>query len=222
MARVWITRTQPAADESAARLTALGYDCVTAPLLELTDLPVLSAPSVNDYLIFTSRNGVAAFARAHKDRLWPCICVGDSTARTARAAGFTRVNSAKGNADDLVIWVQQNISPDIRLYHVSGSHPRGDIIQRLKSYGFSKPHREAYYKSHIVTIDPRAAPRPDDIILLYSPMAAKGLGALDLDMRDMIIISLSRAVDAALGDKICKARYIAAHPSEDSLFAHLP
>ena len=53
-------------------------------------------------------------------------------------------------------------------------------------------------------------------------MAAQGLVALELDMRAMVIISMSRAVDAALGAQICKERYIADLPTEDSLFAHLP
>ena len=53
-------------------------------------------------------------------------------------------------------------------------------------------------------------------------MAAQGLAALGLDISGMVIISLSRAVDAALGVQMCKARYIADLPTEDSLFAHLP
>lgn len=221
MARVWITRAQPAADESAARLRDMGYDVCAAPLLQLTYLPVQSAPSANDYLIFTSRNGVSAFARAHKDRDWPCLCVGDATADAALAAGFVQVHSARGRADDIIAWLVDNIDHDASLYHVSNSHPRGDIIERLTAQGFSKARRQVYYNSQIITIDPRATPCRDDIILLYSPMAATSLAALDLDMRDMSIISLSMAVDAALGHKPCKRRLIAEHPTEDSLFAHL-
>ena len=223
MPRVWITRSASMAQASAARLKAKGYDAFAAPLIHISyETPDPDAPCDEAYLIFTSRNGVAAFAQAQAARHWPCLCVGDATAKAARDAGFEIVTSARGAADDIVAWARKNIDHNQPLYHAAGNHPRGEIIERLQQGGFKRARRELFYRSLCVTHDPRLEPKQDDIILLYSPMAAQGLAALGLDISGMVIISLSRAVDAALGAQICKERYIADLPTEDSLFAHLP
>ena len=48
-------------------------------------------------LVFTSANGVAAFAALTPDRALPVFTVGDATAEAARAAGFAAVRSAGGD-----------------------------------------------------------------------------------------------------------------------------
>ena len=222
MARLWITRTRPAANESAQRLSAMGYDVIAAPVLEVEYNPAVLLPPEGSHLIFTSRNGVGAFAAATSLRDWPCICVGDASADTARKAGFENVTSAQGNANDLTAWVIAHLDKTVPLYHAAGQNPRGEIIERLRASGFSSAVRETFYGAHPVRHDPRRLTKHDDIVLLYSPMAAQALIGFDLDMTDMTVIALSRAVDAALGDKTCKARYIAEYPREDSLFAHIP
>ncbi|WP_288759400.1 uroporphyrinogen-III synthase, partial [uncultured Brevundimonas sp.] len=96
--RVWITRAEPGAARTAARLLALGMEPVVRPLLaiqtlspELPDLDAFAA------LAFTSVNGVAAFAGLSARRDRPVFAVGDATAQAARDAGFARVDSADGD-----------------------------------------------------------------------------------------------------------------------------
>ncbi|PRB40785.1 uroporphyrinogen-III synthase, partial [Brevundimonas sp. MYb33] len=61
--RVWITRAQPGTARTAARLTALGYEPVVAPLLTIRAMPeaLNAAPDLTTVaaLAFTSPNGVA-------------------------------------------------------------------------------------------------------------------------------------------------------------------
>ena len=222
MARIWITRSDPAASLTARRLRDMGYDNVmAAPLLGITLLsPKIDIPH-SAHLIFTSRNGVRSFAQTEKARHWPCLCVGDATAQDARRAGFKTVVSAGGDSGDVTMWALENIPPDQPVLHICGNHPRGEIIEHLRQNGFSLARREIYYLTEAVSQDPRPARNDDDIVLLYSPQAAKSLIALGLDMRAMTLICMSAAVDAALGGIPCKARFIAARPDEDSLFAHL-
>ena len=223
MPRLWLTRTQPFADESAARLRALGHEVITAPLLETVILPrPQNLPDPEALLIFTSRKAVLVFAQLITGRDWDCLCVGDATAEAARAAGFKHVRSAQGNADDVVAWIKGNVSRDRPLYHAASAHPRGSIIERLSEAGHARARRETFYKAQAVTKDPRTEPRGDDIILLYSPMAAACLMSLDIDFKAAEAVSLSAAVDACLEGTNFKARRIADNPTEDSLFNHLP
>jgi uroporphyrinogen-III synthase len=101
--KVWVTRTEPGASETAARLRALGHDSLVAPLLAVRALP-FSAPERVGAIAFTSRNGVAAVTDWPEAAAWrdlPVFAVGDATAQAARAAGFRRVESARGDVEAL-------------------------------------------------------------------------------------------------------------------------
>ncbi|PXA92809.1 uroporphyrinogen-III synthase, partial [Caulobacter sp. D5] len=95
--RVWITRARPGAEATAARLSALGFTPLIDPLLEVRDLPWTANLAGVGALAFTSRNGVAAFARISGERGLPVFAVGDATAEVAAEAGFTRIESAQGD-----------------------------------------------------------------------------------------------------------------------------
>ena len=223
MPRLWLTRTQPFADESAARLRSMGYEVCVAPLLETLERPLPSRlPTPEALLIFTSRKAVMVFSKLISGRDCECLCVGDATADAARTAGFKQVHSAQGSAYNVTTWIENNISVERPLYHASSAYPRGEIIERLQKAGFQKAHREIFYETKMITRDPRNERRADDIILLYSPMAAVALVSLDVDLQEMEIIPMSSAINAALGTALCKARRIADKPTENSLFTHLP
>lgn len=93
---VWVTRAEPGAAATAGRLTALGYVALVDPLLEIA--PVAAAPDMADAagLVFTSANGVRAFARLNARRDGPVFAVGTATAEAARAAGFRDVSATPG------------------------------------------------------------------------------------------------------------------------------
>ena len=56
--KVWITRTWPGADRTAARLKALGIDSLIDPVLAVRSLNVEVDLERVDALAFTSPNGV--------------------------------------------------------------------------------------------------------------------------------------------------------------------
>ncbi len=226
MARIWITRSEPFASVSAAQLCAKGYEAFAAPLLTITARPNPPLPGGDDHLIFTSRHGVLALAAQTFRRHWPVICVGDATAKAARDMGFSKVQSSSGVARDVINWVRGHWSLSSHITHISGAHQRGDIIEALEFFGYKSVQRHVYYDSLAAKIDPRLqnglAANKDDYVLLYSPRGAAVFAALDIYTAQMTTLSLSPAIDRALGDIACRRRFIAKKPNESSLFAHLP
>jgi uroporphyrinogen-III synthase len=106
MVRLLVTRPEPDASETAARLRALDIDPVVAPLL-LAETLNTTLPPADGFaaLAITSANALRALHdRGDIPRLrgLPVYAVGDRSAATARDMGFAEVASARGNLDDLV------------------------------------------------------------------------------------------------------------------------
>jgi hypothetical protein len=125
--RVWITRAQPGASRTAARLRDMGFTPLIQPLLAVETL----SPPVPDLdrfaaLAFTSRNGVAAFAALTSRRDRPVFAVGDATAQAAREAGFVAVRSASGDLTALARRIAAELS-DAALLAPQAETPAGDL-----------------------------------------------------------------------------------------------
>src|SRR6185369_3045910 len=103
--RLLVTRPEPDNVRTATMLRAKGHEVVLAPLLHIEAVADadLGAPPWAAILL-TSANGARAVAdhprRAELIAL-PVLTVGRSSADAARAAGFTDVTSADGDASDL-------------------------------------------------------------------------------------------------------------------------
>lgn len=103
--RFLVTRPQPECKRTADLIRAAGHGADEAPLLEFQavapaqlDLTAVSA------LVFTSRRALDALAGHRQLGLLqdlPVFTVGDATAAACRAAGFSRVLSASGDASSL-------------------------------------------------------------------------------------------------------------------------
>ncbi|MDA8251716.1 MAG: uroporphyrinogen-III synthase, partial [Rhodospirillales bacterium] len=93
-----MTRPQPGASETAARLRALGRDAVLAPMLAIRPRP-LSLAFRPQAVLVTSGNAIAALPAAL--HALPLLAVGDATAARAAAAGFGDVHSAGRDATAL-------------------------------------------------------------------------------------------------------------------------
>src|SRR5581483_9588304 len=74
--RVWITRAQPGAAATALRVTAQGWEPVTAPVLETRPIAGASLDLAGiDAIAFTSAAGVRAFAALSPERALPVFAV---------------------------------------------------------------------------------------------------------------------------------------------------
>lgn len=111
-----ITRPEPGAGETAERIRQLGFEPVQAPMLRVKVLPVrlpvrspVRLPGGVQAILVTSGNAIAGLSEI--DRSIRLLAVGDATADRARAAGFTDVTSAGGDAGDLAELVSRTLAP---------------------------------------------------------------------------------------------------------------
>ncbi len=131
-----LTRPRPQSERFAAALAGhLGdsVDILIAPIFRIEHRQTeLSLAGVGG-LIFTSQNGVDAFADLTDDRTRPVYCVGARTAAKAAEVGLT-VKVVEQNADALVNRLIDQ-KPGGALLHLRGEHARGDIANRLTQGG---------------------------------------------------------------------------------------
>jgi uroporphyrinogen-III synthase len=216
--RVWVTRAQPGADRTAGRLTDLGCQPVVAPVLTIRPLPFIPpAPETVAALAFTSANGVAAFTKAAGGfRGHPVFTVGAATAEAARAAGFTHVQSADGDAQALARLVAE-AAPSSPVLVPGAAQPAADL-QSLIGSALSILQLPVYDAAET------DIPAPDfDAVLIHSPRAARTVAArLSPEAaHGRIAIAISPAAAEPLAAFPFAERRIAAAPTEASLLARL-
>lgn len=217
MSQIWITRTQPGADKSVKAFRQAGFDAFAAPLLTLAppdDMP--PPPPANAVLIFTSQNGVRAICQLTDKRDWPVVTVGEATASLAADMGFRDVRSAGGTVHDISKLIHDDPINDSLYLHCAGRHIRGDVVNDLIRQG-RKARRDIYYKSSPVKTMPQIDLESCDAAVFYSPLAAQTFAQFSSACRHMSAISLSPAIDTALGALAFKCRIIADAPHETAL-----
>lgn len=143
--RVAVTRALPEAEATAARLRKLGHEAVLAPLLRIEARPFDADVQNVQALLFTSVNGVRAFASASDARRLRVLCVGDATAAAARKEGFLDARSADGDVDALAAMAIDVLdAAGGKVVHVSGADVAGDLIGALRDAGLQAERRIAY------------------------------------------------------------------------------
>ena len=226
--RVWVSRTQPFADQSAERLAALGYACLVLPLMRV--VYARSTPDLTGIgtLVFTSRNGVAAFARRRAERGLSVFAVGDATAAAARRAGFERVASAAGDVVALHRLVRTQARKELgAILRVGAAEPAGTLVADLTADGFDVADWPAYrtvFAGERQILDAVRALNSDlAAVLLYSPKAARALARLLIKYKLSLgrVVCISRATAEAVAAPADYALRIAMRPNEASLFAAL-
>ncbi|QYF87122.1 uroporphyrinogen-III synthase [Brevundimonas sp. PAMC22021] len=212
--RVWVTRAEPGAGRTAARLRELGCQPIVAPVLKIEringvpiDLDGVAA------LAFTSINGVSAFAALSNRRDRPAFCVGDATAEAARQVGFADVCSASGDVEALGRLIAAAELPGMVLAP-GAEQPAGDLGAYV---GGSTPVRRlVVYR----TIETSVAPPSCDAVLIHSPRAGCVLRPLIEAMPERpFAVAISPAAARPLADLLSCA--IADRPDETALLAAL-
>jgi len=219
--RVWITRARPGAARTAARLTALGFTPLVAPLLTIRPLPeALSvAPDFTTVaaLAFTSPNGVEAFAALTPDlRDRPVFAVGDATADAARDAGFTDARSAAGDIHALAALIKTT-PPDGVILAPGAREPAGDLPALLSDRAVQRLPVYAAEETGIV------APVDFDAVLLHSPRAARALASTlsPEAARNRCAVCISAAAASPLAAHSFTEIRIAGTPDEASVLTAL-
>lgn len=218
-ARVWITRTQPGAGRTAERLRERGLTPVIAPLLTVEPLTA-PLPDLDRFtaLVFTSPNGVDAYAALTLRRDHPVLTVGDATADAARSIGFNRVRSASGDLPALARLIAAE-PPAGPILAVVAETPVGDLPDAVRAAG-GQARIETLAVYRTVPIAPLTLPAVE-AILIHSPRAARLLATLDRAMlANHLIACISPAAAAPLTDLDLPIA-VAEAPNEQSLLQTL-
>lgn len=137
---VLITRPAAEADALATLVSTRGWTPIIAPLLHIHPATP-HWPGQLDALVVTSANALPALHSLHH---LPLFAVGDTTARRARDLGFTHVQSAGGDADDLASLIQTKVPVGKTLAVPTAQGEGRALITRLIAHGYNVRHRIAY------------------------------------------------------------------------------
>jgi uroporphyrinogen-III synthase len=143
--RVLVSRPQPGAARTAARLAQCGCEAVVAPVLSIaaTGEPAPAGPF--DALILTSARAVPTLApEPARWRAVPLFCVGERTAAAAAEAGFAHVHAGPGDARALAGVIARHVTAGARLLHVAGRERKPEPAASLTQQGFAVEVWTAY------------------------------------------------------------------------------
>jgi uroporphyrinogen-III synthase len=229
--RILVTRPLDDAQETAAKLKALGHESIIAPLLEIRfrDGPQLNLENVQAILA-TSANGVRALARRTPRRDIPVFAVGPQTSEAARLAGFANVKSADGNGDALAIAAAAWAKPDAgALLHAQGEVTKGGLAKALTARGYEM-RSEILYEAVAAAALPQTAIdalKSDtlDAAFLFSPRSARIFAecvvraGLVNETSRLAALCISRATADSLKPLAFREIRIAASSNQGAMFA---
>ncbi len=229
MQHVLITRPEPGASQTAARLTALGLCPIVAPVLSIVTRQ-LRAPARVAATLLTSRNAIAACPASLHDR--PVFAVGTATAAQANKAGFKNVFDADGDAAALADLVANTLSPtDGPLFLPSGQGQGTDLAMSLRQRGFHVTRRVAYHARSVPTLPEAAAThlRQGQVtaVLFFSGETARHFvrllraAALTEAVRGVEAISISERAAVALRPLPWRRINVAVKPNQDAMLVLL-
>lgn len=230
--RVLVTRPQPDAARTAARLAELGHEAIIDPLLQFEPLEIRKFPAGPFAAIAaTSANAMRAAGEMEAIeafRVLPLYAVGGQTAAVAREAGFENVIDCDGDAAALAAMLARQIAPPARVLHLAGEARAQDLGHLLAPHGIEVDVLELY---RMRPADRLGASAPLigsglDAVLHFSPRSATTFVALCEReglveaSRNLRHLCLSQAVADTLAPLGARPE-IAAQPNESALLALL-
>ncbi|WP_054142205.1 uroporphyrinogen-III synthase [Bosea sp. AAP35] len=230
--RIFVFRPPAESERTAAAIRAHGHEPIVAPLFEILRLPEPAPDGSFSAIVLTSGNAVPALGELSVDRHdLPVFTVGDRTAAKAREAGFAAAHSAKGNRDDLVALIGDNLAAPARLLLIVGRDRHDDVGDRLAAAGFEIATWVAY-EAQAVTSFPEAAREAlreggADGALHYSTRGVRTCLALAREagvaeaLLDLTHVTLSADVAGPLISAGASTVLVAEYPEEAALLAAL-
>ncbi len=229
--RLLITRPEPDASSLATLLEDQGHEAAIAPLMDVRfqDIPAPDLAGAQA-LIFTSANGVRAYASSSSERDLPAYCVGNATAQCAREQGFSGVHSADGDVHSLARLVKARlVARNGELVHIAGTVSAGDLAGVLAADGF-KVRRSVLYEavpgsSLDTDVVQKIRSGYFDYILFFSPRTARIF--MTLAEQQELVPDLSRNSAACLSNAVYETLHsshwqrivVASSPTQASLLA---
>ncbi|MCX7303446.1 MAG: uroporphyrinogen-III synthase [Hyphomicrobiales bacterium] len=235
--RVLVTRPEPGATATAGKLRSMGFEAIKLPLQEIRPLAVPPG-LVPDGIAAVAVTSANAIRHAPTELLaalagLACHTVGEATAATARASGFTDIRDGGGDAHGLADSVIRS-RPGGTIVYLCGKMRLPHFEMTLAAAGLATAAIATY---DTVGIDRAAAEIVDavggqglDFALVYSANAAKSLaGVVDESavkplFEKTTLICISPRAAAVLGHRPGKPAgeiLVAQEPTEESLLSLL-
>jgi uroporphyrinogen-III synthase len=228
---ILITRPEPGAYETAQRVAALGFQPVMAPLLDIAPLPVSWPASGRiQAILVTSGSAVPLLPVSHHHL--PLFAVGGATAARARAAGFSHVSSADGDAKALAALVAQSCNRlACPLLLACGRNQGTAIAADLRARGFAVLRRVVYLAMPLPYLPAAALDAFNSgtlaAALFFSAETARQCvhlmqsARLDAAVRSVDALAISETVGVALQVLPWRRVRIAARPNQEAMLALL-
>ncbi len=223
-----MTRPEPGCGATAARLEQSGYRPVSAPFLSVRPCHTSLPAAAGLQAVIAASGNATALPPSH--RALPLLAVGDATATRARAAGFTMVHSAGGDAAALSTLAARLLTPGAGPVLLATGRGQGmRLAAALRHDGFSV-HRRAVYAASAIGRFPAAVTEAIeaglDAALFFSAETARVFARL-LPAGLMPLLRRTKAVAIAQGaaDELrhlpWRALHVALHPTQDEVLALL-
>ena len=190
MRRLLVLRPEPGASKTVDQARERGIDALAIPLFEI-EAVAWEVPDAGgfDGLLLTSANSVRhAGDQLQQLRGLPVYAVGESTASSARAAGFDIRASGESGVDRLL----SSIDTDLKLLHLCSEdrrEPQG-ARQRITSI-------PVYLATAIDA--PELSAAPGTVALVHSPRAGRRFAELVDGRGTIAIAAISEAAAQAVG-----------------------
>ena len=136
---ILFTRPLDDCHEMILKFQSLGHEISHLPLINIEGLKY-EAPNYSEFkgIIFTSTNAVKFLDIKNIDKKLKCFCIGSTTEKKARNAGFQNVFVADGNVNNLKELILQNFkSSEGKLIYISGEIISSDLDKELILSGYT-------------------------------------------------------------------------------------
>jgi uroporphyrinogen-III synthase len=226
---VLVTRPEPGASATAARIAALHLTPVIAPLLAVRSLGArLPRPDAVQAVLVASGNAVAALPENFRPvRL---LAVGDATAARAQALGFSDVHSAAGDAEALAALAAARCDPaGAALLLAAGAGRGAELAADLRRRGFRVVRRVVYAARAVETMPEAAGKALSEGRLraacFFSAETARAFVRLAAPyaecVRGIDAVAIGRPCAVALSGLPWRRIMVARHPTQDDMVALL-
>jgi uroporphyrinogen-III synthase len=228
--RMLVTRPEPDAADTAARLNALDIEAAICPLLELETLST-GLPDATGFaaVALTSGNALRALGERgalERYRHLRAYTVGNRTAERAREAGFADVVSAGGAFADLVeLLAHAGLKGPV--FYPAGRDQSGDLAKSLAPYGVMVITTQVYAMNPVaalpLAIREELAGGTIGAALFYSRRTAEtfvrlaGSGLGRETRARLAVLCISEGVAEPLVDAHFVRIGLADHPSEEAM-----
>ncbi|MDH7790404.1 uroporphyrinogen-III synthase [Ochrobactrum sp. AN78] len=227
--RVLITRPEPSASLTAAKLADLGFSPVSLPVSRTVALEFSIKNQLFDALVVTSAN---AFRHVPNEQLQPLktlplFAVGEGTARAAQEAGFRTVIEGGGDAVRLAAKMAEVLPKGAEVLYLAGRVRQPVFEHQVSKTDLTMIVRDVY---GIETIDysvneikTALDKGPFVAVLVYSAVAAKLFVELmqkagaQFDVKTRFLCISGRVADC-LPEEWRAQALIADHPDESGIF----